>query len=108
MEGGGGDRALSVAPLFQPLEEAGFAWFSISYRFATDLMLFGAAVDDVQQAIEHVRQHAREYNIDPSGLALVGESAGAHLSALAAMKPGRGSPGNHGVWFRRPDSGPIP
>src|ERR1700685_4711742 len=27
-----GDRTNSVQPLFQPLSDAGFAWFSISYR----------------------------------------------------------------------------
>src|SRR6476469_5718544 len=39
VHGGGwvrGDRRLEVAPLFQPLTEAGIAWFSISYRFAVN------------------------------------------------------------------------
>src|ERR1700742_752611 len=32
-----GDRRIDVQPLFKPLEDAGFAWFSISYRLATDV-----------------------------------------------------------------------
>jgi len=35
----GGDRVLSVEPLFEPLLEAGFACFSISYRLATRVAL---------------------------------------------------------------------
>src|SRR5690349_6373963 len=40
----GGHRQFSVEPLFEPLNKAGFAWFSISYRLATDVLQFGAAV----------------------------------------------------------------
>jgi alpha-L-fucosidase 2 len=82
-----GDRRTNVEPLFQPLEEAGIAWFSISYRLASDVSLFGAAIQDVIQAVQYVRSHAAEYNIDPTRLALIGESAGAQLAAMAALSP---------------------
>lgn len=82
----GGHREYSVQPLFEPLTKAGFAWFSISYRLATNLFEFGIATDDVQTAIEHVRAHALEYNVDPNRLAVLGESAGAHLAALAVER----------------------
>ena len=72
----GGHREHSVQPLFEPLAKAGFAWFSISYRLATNLMQFGVAVQDVQTAINHVRANARAYNIDPDRIAVLGESAG--------------------------------
>lgn len=80
-----GDRRWNVQPLFRPLEDAKFAWFSISYRLANDILTFGAAVDDVQMAIQYVRTHAAEYNVDPSRIALVGESAGAQLASMAAL-----------------------
>jgi alpha-L-fucosidase 2 len=86
----GGDRQFSVEPLFAPLSHAGFAWFSISYRLATDLLQFGVAVEDVQSAIGFVRKNATEYNIDPQRIAVLGESAGAHLAALAVER----SPGS--------------
>lgn len=92
VHGGGwvmGNRETNVAPLLRPLQEHGYAWFSISYRFANDVFQFGAAVDDVQQAIQHVRQHAGEYNIDPTRIVLIGESAGAHLAVLAVMREPR-------------------
>jgi acetyl esterase len=82
----GGHRQFSVEPLFEPLNKAGFAWFSISYRLATDLLQFGVAVDDVQTAVQFVRDNAKRYNIDPDRIALLGESAGAHLAALAVER----------------------
>ena len=80
-----GDRAWNVQPLFKPLTEAGIAWFSISYRFASDFLGIGDAVDDVHAAVAHVRSHAADYRIDPARIALIGESAGAHLAAMAAL-----------------------
>jgi acetyl esterase len=88
VHGGGwirGDREWNVEPLFTPLQQAGIAWFSISYRLATDMVNFGVAVEDVRQAIRHLHENAARYNIDPNRIALVGESAGAHLSSLAAL-----------------------
>src|SRR3954449_844182 len=88
VHGGGwvrGDRALDVAPLLQPLSDAGFAWFSISYRLMNDVTQFGAGVEDVEAAIRFVKAHAAEYRIDPNRIALVGESAGGQLAAMAAL-----------------------
>ena len=39
----GGTRATNMAPTFQPLAEAGFAWFSIDYRMAPGVPLHGRA-----------------------------------------------------------------
>jgi len=97
-----GDRRRSVEPLFDPLSAAGFAWFSISYRLANaidpgsipgsiaSMAGLGAAVDDVRQAVAYVKKHASEYRIDPDRIALVGESAGAQLASMAALKPAAG------------------
>src|SRR6185295_20133282 len=32
----GGNRATNMSPTFQPLADAGFAWFSIDYRMAPE------------------------------------------------------------------------
>jgi len=82
----GGHREYSVQPLFDPLTKSGFAWFSISYRLATNVMQLGVAVQDVQTAVDHVRANARAYNIDPDRIAILGESAGAHLASLAVER----------------------
>jgi acetyl esterase/lipase len=39
----------------------------------------------VKRAIAWIREHAHEYGADPSFIAVTGGSAGAHLSALAAL-----------------------
>ncbi len=91
VHGGGwvrGDRELDVEPLFKPLSDAGFAWFSIDYRLARDVTQFGVAIDDVENAVRFVKSHAVEFNIDPDRIALVGESAGGQLAAMAALRAG--------------------
>ena len=52
---------------------------------ARDLSLLGAAVEDVEQAIRYVQAHAAEFNGDRDRIALVGESAGGQLAAMAAL-----------------------
>jgi alpha-L-fucosidase 2 len=88
VHGGGwvrGDKRIDVEPLFRPLTDAGFAWFSINYRLATNALQFGAAIGDVEDAIRFVKAHAAEYHVDPERIALVGESAGGQLAAMAAL-----------------------
>lgn len=88
VHGGGfvrGNKLTYVPPLFQPLTEAKFAWFTIDYRLAPASKL-PDPVDDVVSALEWVHAHAREYKVDPKRVALMGESAGAYLVDYAAMK----------------------
>jgi acetyl esterase len=82
----GGDKQFAgVKPLFEPLSKAGFAWFSINYRL-TPKHHFPAPVEDVESAICWVKAHSRQYKVDPRRIALTGESAGAHLVAMAAVR----------------------
>lgn len=92
VHGGGwvrGDRLTDVQPLFAPLTKAGFAWFSIDYRLSDDWTQFGAAIEDVENAVHFVKTHAAQYRIDPDRIALVGESAGGQLAAMAALNARR-------------------
>jgi alpha-L-fucosidase 2 len=94
IHGGGwvaGDRRTNVEPLFAPLAAGKFAWFSISYRLATDMTQFGVAIDDVQSAISFVHAHAAEFRVDPHRIALIGESAGGQLAAMAALRSNPGA-----------------
>ena len=86
IHGGGfdeGSRSTNVRPLFEPLAEAGFAWFSIDYRMAPAFHLPQAA-EDIDSAIRWVKAHASEYHVDASKIALIGESAGGYLVSYAA------------------------
>ena len=81
VHGGGfdeGSRATNVRPLFAPLADAGFAWFSIDYRLAPKAKL-PDAVEDLRNAIRWVKSHAAEFHVDTSKIALIGESAGGFL-----------------------------
>jgi alpha-L-fucosidase 2 len=104
VHGGGwvtGDKLHSVQPLFRPLTDAGIAWFSINYRLAREfdfeslitlgsLASLNAATNDVRNALAYIRTNAAEYNIDPKRIAIIGESAGAQLALMAALKPDPG------------------
>lgn len=88
VHGGGweaGDKNTYVPPLFPPLTNAGFAWFTINYRLAPKYP-YPAAVDDVKAAVRWVKAHAAEYKVDAARLALMGESAGGHLVALVGAQ----------------------
>lgn len=41
-------------------------------------------IKDIKDAVRWVRLHAKEYNIDPKRIGIVGSSSGAHLAALVA------------------------
>lgn len=116
VHGGGwvtGDKARNVQPLFRPLSEGGLAWFSINYRLARGsnpealislegLTALSNASDDVRSAVAFVRAHAAEWNLDPERIVLIGESAGAHLASMAALRPGPGQPVQAVVAFYSP------
>ncbi len=81
VHGGGfdeGSKSTNVRPLFEPLANAGFAWFSIDYRLAPEVR-FPQQGEDVDTAIRWVKAHAKEYRVDPRKIALIGESAGGFL-----------------------------
>jgi alpha-L-fucosidase 2 len=81
VHGGGfdeGSKSTNVRPLFDVLANAGFAWFSIDYRLAPAAH-HKQANEDVVSAIQWVKAHAKQYHLDASKIALIGESAGGFL-----------------------------
>lgn len=90
VHGGGwsaGTRTGGNDPLFAPVAERGMAWFTISYRLAPKHN-YPAPIEDVHAAIRWVKAHAKEFNVDPNRLALVGESAGGQIVAQAVVLAG--------------------
>jgi alpha-L-fucosidase 2 len=82
----GGDKAIEwVQPLFKPLSDAGFVWISINYRLSPQAP-YPSMYQDVMTAIQWVDAHAKQYKVDRKRLALIGESAGGHLVALAGTR----------------------
>jgi acetyl esterase/lipase len=83
VHGGGwreGDKAFFDLSPFLP----GYAVASINYRLYPAFR-FPAMIEDVKSALRFLRAHAAEYGIDPDRVAIVGQSAGGHLAALAAL-----------------------
>jgi acetyl esterase len=81
VHGGGfdeGSKSTNVRPLFDPLANAGFAWFSIDYRMAPEFR-FPQAIEDMNSAIRWVKANAAKYHVDVSKIAIIGESAGGLL-----------------------------
>ncbi len=64
--------------------DSGYALASIDYRYSTEAK-FPAQIRDCNQALEYLYQHADEYKIDNSRIALIGFSAGGHLASLLAL-----------------------
>lgn len=71
------------------LASEGYVTVSANYRLALKIASREPTIedmlDDVDAVKDFVRERAGEWNCDPSRLALVGFSAGAHLSLLEAM-----------------------
>jgi len=61
--------------------QKGYVCVSVSYRLA-GVAHFPAAVQDVQAAVQWIREHAAAYMINPEKIALIGGSAGGHLAMM--------------------------
>jgi acetyl esterase len=88
VHGGGweaGDKQTYIRPWFVTLSDAKIAWVSINYRLAPQWK-HPAAVEDVETAVRWVRENAGRLHLDPRRIGLMGESAGAHVAALAALR----------------------
>jgi acetyl esterase/lipase len=68
------------------LAQHGFAVFSIQYRLSTPAMkTYPGAVCDARAAVQFVRARAADLGVDPERIAMIGDSAGAHLAAMVAL-----------------------
>ena len=63
----------------------GYAGFSIDYDLHPHS--FPTSLDEAKAAVGFLRKHAAEYRIEPSRIAVAGDSAGGELAALVALAP---------------------
>ena len=66
------------------LAQRGYVVMSINYRLAPTNR-FPAQVHDVKAAIQFIKAHAAEFDVDANQVGLWGYSAGAHLALLAGL-----------------------
>jgi acetyl esterase/lipase len=80
----------------QRFAERGYAAATISYRLSGEAT-FPAAVQDCKCAVRWMRANAEQYQIDTDRLAIIGGSAGGHLSLMVAYTddPGLEGEGGH-------------
>jgi acetyl esterase/lipase len=68
------------------LAKQGYAVFAIEYRLMKPgLKTWPGAVHDTKAAVQFIRAQAAEFGLDTERVGLIGDSAGAHLSALVAL-----------------------
>jgi len=66
------------------LARAGYAVFAIDYRLGKDGR-YPAPICDAKTAVQFVRVHASDFNVDPDRIGVIGDSAGAYLAAMLAL-----------------------
>jgi acetyl esterase/lipase len=69
-------------PTAKKLTAAGITCFLVQYRVPNSTKMTNkeiVPVTDAQRAIQYVREHAKEFNIDKNKLGIMGFSAGGHL-----------------------------
>ena len=83
-----GDKDMLTRPFFHRLVEQGHVVLDIAYSLypQTDLPTM---VSEVNHAILWMKENSRTVAINPDHIVLMGGSAGAHLSLLAAYAPGQ-------------------
>ena len=88
---GGSYKGVSIVKegheVAEQLNAMGIAAFVVKYRTPSPAHMRDrslGALQDAQQAIRLVREHAKEWNVDPNRIGLMGFSAGGHLASTAA------------------------
>lgn len=93
----------NIAETFQ---KNGVAAFILKYRLPSDSIMPDKSVgplQDAQQAIKTVREHAAEWKINPAKIGIMGFSAGGHLASTAGTHFGKSYIPNPENTSLRPD-----
>jgi acetyl esterase/lipase len=87
---GGGYARLSIdyegTDVAKKFTEIGVTAFVLKYRLPSDQIMVDKTIgplQDAQQSIHFVRQHAAEWGINPAKIGIMGFSAGGHLASTA-------------------------
>ena len=81
----GGDKAI-MRRYQNQVVDAGYAYVSMNYRFITSGATYLDMLDDIELTIRFLKDFSSDLNLDTTKMAIVGESAGAHLAMLYAYR----------------------
>ena len=79
-----GDKREQGWPLIGHLAANGWVCFNVNYRLSP-AATWPDHLIDLKYALHWIREHATEYGVDPSFVAVTGGSAGGHLTAMMAL-----------------------
>jgi acetyl esterase/lipase len=91
-------------PQWRPFLDAGMVLFVPQYRLVAKALKVEDAAADVKSFYRWLRTHAGEYGVDPKRIVGSGESAGACLTAAAALVDGLDDPRDDLAVSCRPDA----
>ena len=77
--------------LYPPLNDKGFTVFAVRHGSSPRYPM-SAIVADTWRAVRFIRQHAREYGVDPDRIGVFGSSAGGQLALLLGTTADAGDP----------------
>lgn len=88
LHGGGwiGGKASSFKNRCEFFARAGFVAATVEYRLAGDAARWPAQEDDSRAALDSLRAHARNLNLDADHICVYGESAGGHLALWLGIR----------------------
>jgi acetyl esterase/lipase len=87
VHGGGwvlGDKREQGLPLCHHLATLGWVCANANYRLSPGAT-YPDHVVDAKDAVAWLREHSDEYGVDPDFIAIAGNSAGAHITAMTAL-----------------------
>ena len=90
IHGGGwlqGDRLIGPNHATQQIVSVGlWAVVSVEYRLSSEA-IWPAQLDDLQSALNWIRENGEQYNLDTDAIVAWGSSAGGHLASMLAVTP---------------------
>jgi acetyl esterase len=86
-----GNKYLVELPLLDFCKKGGVTVAGVNYRYSTESPYPGP-FRDCARAVQFLRLHAREYNINPAAVAATGGSAGADMSLWPGFRPDMSDP----------------
>ncbi|MBX9625776.1 MAG: alpha/beta hydrolase [Gemmataceae bacterium] len=89
---------LYLPTFVRPLTARGYTVFAVLHG-SQPLFTIPEAAEDIDNAVKFVKQHAKEYGVDPDKLGVAGMSAGGHLSLMQGTAAGDGKVAAVGCFF---------
>lgn len=68
------------------LAKAGFVVAAVEYRTVPDR--YPALINDAKSAVRYLRSHAKQFNIDPKRIGVIGDSAGGYVAQMMGTTNG--------------------